>query len=501
MARRKRERGCCKDCYLYVVVGFATLGAILFGCDQGNWAGAIEKQGFTEAFCGTSAECENPETHPPDYTSFLSLGSSLVQLGAFFGAIFLGPPITGRLGRHEAMFTGSLVTIIGVVPMCLTTVQSMFMLTRFCAGVGVGIVTYALPMFISEVSPPEIRGTLGSAFQLLMVMGMIGASLLNTQDWFTYQASFSLPVYPAVIICLGIFCMPDSPRFALMKGMRNHDTEEGSRRAFKALKKLRGSKKKAEAELEDIKRSLEQQEEEAPWSMLWECPSIRKRVLIANGLQWMQQFCGINALLSFGPSMLKSAHLEMDIQVAQFIINCFNLVGTVAMMVVIDKFGRRPLLLVGAGMMFVFMAASAVLAWHMEAKEHSSGLATGLMICLCGYISFFGIGWGGVCWVYPSEIFPMDIKEKAMSTSVGSQWLANFLIAYLVPHQVAAFHLWGTFTFYAVCLLVIFLMVFFLVPETKGVPFEEMDRLFGPRLGAAAVFSDTESDVSGSSVE
>merc|ERR1711972_1153005 len=96
------------------------------------------------------------------------------------------------------------------------------------------------------------------------------------------------------------------------------------------------------------------------------------------------------------------------------------------------------------------------------------------------------------CWVYPSEIFPMDVKEKAMSTSVGSQWLANFLIAFLVPYQVAALNLYGTFIFYSVCLA----LVFFLVPETKGVPMEEMDNLFGARL-AKASSSEGESDESG----
>mmetsp|Transcript_74798 Transcript_74798/g.194555 ORF Transcript_74798/g.194555 Transcript_74798/m.194555 type:complete len:216 (-) Transcript_74798:242-889(-) len=124
-----------------------------------------------------------------------------------------------------------------------------------------------------------------------------------------------------------------------------------------------------------------------------------------------------------------------------------------------------------------------------EAKP-SGGLGVALMVCLCGYILAFGIGWGGVPWVYPSEIFPMDVKEKAMSISVGSQWLANFLIAFLVPQQVSLLGLDGTFFFYAVCLLIIFAIVFFLVPETKGKEIEEMDNLFGARLGADSSSSD-----------
>jgi len=283
---------------------------------------------------------------------------------------------------------------------------------------------------------------------------------------------------------------------------------------------------------------MENEEEEAPWSTLVRDPSVLKRVLIASGLQWMQQFTGINALLSYGPSMLKEAHLQMDAEVAQFIINCFNLVGTIMMMAVIDKFGRRPLMLLGSGMMFVFMVASGIIATMMQrnsghdghfvagtlanetnqtarllaeavegagagsasvAENPDGGLGVALMVCLCGYILAFGVGWGGVPWVYPSEIFPMDVKEKAMSISVGSQWLANFLIAFLVPQQVAFLGLDGTFFFYAACLVVIFAIVFFLVPETKGVPMEEMDNLFGARLGVDQSSSDDSAEPSSES--
>lgn len=521
------------SCFLFVVVAFATVGAILFGLDQGNWAGAIEKPNFIQAFCNDTLpsldpsrewDCEEPELLPEYYKSFLAWGSSLVQLGAFFGAVILGPPIAGNAGRREAMFVGCFITVMGIIPMCFFTMPGLFMASRFLAGVGVGVVTYALPMFIAEVSPPQIRGTLGSAFQLLMVSGMIFASLLNTQPWFGYRASFSLPIYPAVVMCLGIFCFPQSPRFTLVKAYRQGKQAEGEDEALAALTLLRGSKKAAQTELLDLKKTMESEDEEAPWSTLFRDPSIRRRVLIANSLQWMQQFTGINALLSYGPSMLKAAKLEMDIEVAQFIINVVNLGGTIFMMFAIDRYGRRPLMLAGSSIMMVFMCLSAVIAWQMKAYDRelealqSPGLnvsapmlsvgfnmsattvtgaatlepptgpfgirlGTCLMFCLCGYIMAFGIGWGGVCWVYPSEIFPMDVKEKALSTSVGSQWLANFMVAFIVPYQVGALGLSGTFVFYASCLLCISIAVFFLVPETKGLPMEEMDNLFGPRLG------------------
>merc|ERR1740121_2125291 len=152
------------------------------------------------------------------------------------------------------------------------------------------------------------------------------------------------------------------------------------------------------------------------------------------------------------------------------------------MMVLIDRFGRRPLLLIGSGAMFLWMLFAAVIAIQMEVYDNHKGMGTMLMVCLCGYIVSFGIGWGGVCWVYPSEIFPMDVKEKAMSTSVGSQWLANFLIAYLVPLQVNHIGLPGTFAFYSVCLAINFAVVYFFIKETAGRDLDDMDQIFGARL-------------------
>merc|ERR1712136_149598 len=183
---------------------------------------------------------------------------------------------------------------------------------------------------------------------------------------------------------------------------------------------------------------------DASWTALWSVPSIRRRVIVANMLQWLQQFTGVNAILSYGPSIFQSANVPLSALGCAIVTNLCNLGATVFMMLVIDKWGRRTLL---------------------------------LLVCL--YMSAFAISWGGVPWVYPSEIFPMSVKEKAMSTSVFSQWVANFLIAYLVPQQVDWTSVPGTFAFYAVCCAGAFALVCAFVPETKGLLLEEMGRLFG----------------------
>jgi len=477
--------------FVYIVVSFAVIGAILFGLDQGNWAGAIEKDGFMKAFCidhgGSYDECHEPKSHPAWYTNFLSWGSSLLQLGAACGALVISPPIAGRFGRRQAMMIGSLIAICGLIVTVITGNSLVFLVARFALGVGVGIVTYALPMYISEISPPEIRGALGSSFQVMTMGGILLASLLEALPSFGYRASFSLPMYPAIILAGGIMCLPMSPRFAILKGQRQGKVEQGVENARESLKKLLGSEVAADNEISELKASLAAEQEVAPWSVLWSDRSIRKRVVLANLLQWFQQFTGVNAILSFGPTILTAAGIPISVFLAAVMYNACGVIFTIIMALVVDKAGRRKLLMLSTASSFAFMLAAAILALMMETMAGQLGdagkaaLGWGLLACLCGYMASFSMGWGAIPWLYPSEIFPMDVKEKALSTSVCSQWIANFAIAYLVPQQVALMSPSGTFFFYAACLALGFIWVGYCVPETRGLTLEDMDSVFGAR--------------------
>lgn len=412
---------------------------------------------------------------------------------AAIGALLLAPFIAGRFGRRETMFAGSLITIAGVVPCMFFDTYAPFLFARFVIGVGVGQVTYALPMFISEVAPSQIRGILGSMMQLTVVCGVLMASCLNLIKDFPYYMAFSLPMYPAAIVALGIFFFPMSPRFALLKFKRLKQPEEGVQRAKASLTRLRGNEIEADKELLELQVTMEQESKEAPWSTLVSDPSIRRRVVIANMLQWGQQFTGVNAILSYGPSIFHDAGVTMDPLLAGVLVNFCMLAATIGAMMVIDKWGRRILLLLGGAVMFVSLSSAAILAKLINdmpqdldpvkdaaliEKKKTYGLI--LVVAVCVYAMGFG-PWGIIPWVYPSEIFPMDVKEKAMSTSVCSQWTANFLIAFMVVGQVHATGAWGTLAFYSVCLLVVLLYVALCVPEIKGVRVEDMETVFGPR--------------------
>jgi MFS family permease len=215
-------------------------------------------------------------------------------------------------------------------------------------------------------------------------------------------------------------------------------------------------------------------------------------VIIANLLQWGQQFTGVNAILSYGPSIFHDAGVPMDPQLAGVLVNFCMLLATIATMFIIDVYGRRILLLLGGVTMTVSMGVAAVLAKMIDdmdvvadpsLKETQKTYGYALVVAVCIYAIGFG-PWGAVPWVYPSEIFPMDVKEKAMSTSVFSQWFANFLIAWMVVGQVHLWGAWGTMAFYAVCCGLVCVFVAICVPEIKGVRIEDMESVFGARKTA-----------------
>merc|ERR1712193_112877 len=312
----------------------------------------------------------------------------------------------------------------------------------------------------------------------------------------TYSMSFALPVFPAAIVAAGIFFFPMSPRFALLKFKRLQKPDEGVQRAKQSLKRLRGNEVEADKELFELQEALNEESEEAPWSTLFLDKSILRRVLIANLLQWGQQFTGVNAILTQGPAMFIDAGVTFtgdktrDSLIATTMVNATILCSVIAVIFAIDVWGRRFLLLLGGCVMTVSMTVAAVLGKMIHDMEDDPTMTdTKKMYAymLVGAVCCFALGfgpWGAIPWVYPSEIFPMDVKEKAMTTSVFSQWIANFAIAFLVVPQLKYLLTWGTLAFYAVCCAVVVVVVALTVPEIKGVRMEDMESVFGARKTA-----------------
>lgn len=272
-------------------------------------------------------------------------------------------------------------------------------------------------------------------------------------------------------------------------------------RAKASLTRLRGNEIEADKELVELQQALDSEVEEAPFWTLFSDKSIFRRMLICHFLQWGQQFTGINAILGFGPTIFINAGVaftsdtsfegkRQDSLIASVLTNFCLLVSVIVMMMVIDLWGRRFLLLLGGGIMTVSMTVAAVLAKMIhdmeddpstEETRRTYGLM--LVVAVCFYALGFG-PWGAIPWVYPNEIYPMDVKEKAISTSVFSNWVANYIIATVVPLQTDAWDSWGTLLFYAVCCGVLVVVAALIVPEIKGVRIEDMESIFGARKTA-----------------
>eukprot|EP00931_Biecheleriopsis_adriatica_P075445 TRINITY_DN492_c3_g1_i6.p1 TRINITY_DN492_c3_g1~~TRINITY_DN492_c3_g1_i6.p1 ORF type:complete len:497 (+),score=99.95 TRINITY_DN492_c3_g1_i6:72-1562(+) len=479
---------------VYGIVSFATLGAVLFGIDQMNFNGALAKKGFISTFCGADATCGDAVLQPHWYTWFVTLASSFVQLGAAFGALIFGPPVTSHFGRREATLIGCCVTIVGSWVLSEVERHWVFLVARLMVGVGVGIVSLAVPMYNAEVTPPHIRGMLGCLWQVGAFVGVLLAALLNAFEWMSFSQSLFLPAWPAIILGVGILCLPRSPRFALMKGKASGNVQEGEAKAMESLRRLYGSEEAAAAQLEDIQKKMTEQEASAPWSLLWTDTSIRRRIVIACMLQFLQQFTGVNVIIGYGSSTFNSAGVPLTGLVLNVITSaCFNL-GTIIGMPLVDLSGRRQLLMVSAGGCFVCMMPAAIFTFLIEGGHGSIVMGWLLVVCVCGYCTVFAMGFGPIPWLYPSEIYPMQVKEQAISCSVFTQMFFNFVIAFLVPQQIQLMKPSGTFLFYAVFCILAFVYVYFCVPETKGLTLEDMEELFASRSkdGKVTVTESTE---------
>jgi len=292
-------------------------------------------------------------------------------------------------------------------------------------------------------------------------------------DW---RLGMLLPAVPAVIVLVTIYSLPESPRYLLRK--------VGSEETKKTLQKLRQQESVTE-ELNTLEEDVEMEKgnDAAPWSVLYTDPSIRKRVLIAVALQWMQQFSGVNAMISHGPKLFEDLGLlPLDGKTVAWAQSFVNIFGVLLGMMVIDRLGRRILLLQSAIVMFISMMAVAILLNMYHGKDDvSDAVGWVIFVFLIIYMIGFQTAFGPIPWLYPSEIFPMDIKEKALSISVFNQFVATGIIFYIVPPMIDNWQGHSLFYFFSAFLFVSIFIIWFFVPETMGVALEDMDSIFGQR--------------------
>lgn len=399
---------------------------------------------------------------------------SSALIGCIIGGS-VGGYISQGIGRKNGLILAALLFIISAIGAAIpdklnflgSEVICMFMVYRIIGGIGVGLASMLSPMYIAEISPAEIRGRLVSFNQFAIIFGMLVVYFVNyfiakgqPESWIDtigWRWMFASGTIPAFLFFVLLFFVPETPRYLMYK---NKETK-----ALGVLNKVVGNEK-AIVVAAEIKNSLI--EKSAPWLSFGGLV-----VVIGILLSVFQQFVGINVVLYYAPEIFKTLGSGTDSALLQTIlVGAINLSFTVVAIIFVDRFGRRPLQIIGALGMAVSMFGLGMI-FYLQKMGFSA------LICMLLYVASFAMSWGPVTWVLLSEIFPNSIKG-AMSIAVAAQWLANLFISTTFPMMndsswlTSYFHHGFAYWIYAVMGILAAIFMFRLVPETKGKTLEEI---------------------------
>jgi sugar porter (SP) family MFS transporter len=344
---------------------------------------------------------------------------------------------------------------------------------RFFLGLGVGSASALVPSYISESAPTDVRGSLSSLFQLAITLGILIAYLVNAA--FAPVGSWRWPVglafLPALVLLVGMYFLPETPRWLVGK-----DRDEEAR---KVLSRTR-TEEEVEQELQEIRRAEEQEGEQAGYRELL-APWVRPMLVVGVGLAIFQQFVGINTVIYYAPTIIKSTGLaDVASVLATVGIGVVNVLMTIVAIAVIDRVGRKPLLLVGlAGMTVSLVILGAAFAFSGLSGIISWVTLAGLML----YIASFAVSFGPVLWVMLPEIFPLKARGTGTGVSALSNWGANFVVAQAFLPLVAIIGRSAVFWILAGICIVAALFIQFLVPETKGRSLEQIESDLRGKVG------------------
>lgn len=362
-----------------------------------------------------------------------------------------------------------------------------------------------VPLYISEISPPEIRGSLLIFEELSIVIGIVVAFWITygtkdmTSHW-SWQLPFLLQILPGLLLGFGAIFLPYSPRWLASK-----DREDEALNSLAKLRALPKTDPRVQREWMDIIAEarfqagilrerhprLTQRTDYASKIRLeivsWaDClkPGCWRRTLVGAGIMFYQQFSGINALIYYSPTLFGTMGLDSEMQlIMSGVLNVTQLVGVFSSLWTLDRFGRRTILLTGSFLMFVPHLIIAVLVGKFS-HDWPSYTAEGWtsVSFLLFYMLAFGASWGPVPWAMPAEVFPSSLRAKGVAISTCSNWINNFIIGLITPPPVQKTG-FGAYVFFAVFCLLSLVWVWFCVPETNGKTLEEMDEVFNDRSG------------------
>ncbi len=433
--------------FVFLASAISAIGGMLFGYDIGVISGAILF--IKEQFSLSSGMQE--------------IVVSSVLLGCLAGAL-VGGFLADRYGRRKLLLITAVVFILGTIGSALSPDMAWLVAARIVVGAAIGIASFVVPLYISEIAPVALRGKLVTLNQLAITGGIVVSYLIDyafagSQAW---RWMFAMAVIPAAAFGIGLMLIPNSPRWLVSRGQMDQ--------ARAVMKRLRAPEQ-VEGELNEIKHIAEQQK--GHWSELLS-PYLRVAMIVGVGLAIAQQITGINTIIYYGPTIFKFAGMSSASVaiLASVGVGVVNVVMTVVSLQLIDRIGRRPLLLISlAGMTLSLF----VLGLAFSLPQLTGSLGVIAVIVVMTYVGSFAVGMGPIFWLLISEMYPLRIRGRAMSVATVANWGANCIVAltFLTITQVLGKA--PTFWLYGAISIGTWIFSFFLVPETKGKSLEQIE--------------------------
>ena len=461
--------------FIGAIVAVATIGGFLFGYDSGAVNGT--QDGLTKAF----------DLVPGSWSPTNGLGFTVASLliGCFIGAFFAGR-LADLMGRRNTMMLAAALFLAGALVQGSAPSQIIFVIARICGGMAVGAASVLSPAYISEVAPANIRGRLTTVQQIMIITGLTAAFVVNyflaktagvstARFWGGIEAwrwMFLMQAIPAAIFLVALFLIPESPRYLVSKGR--------SEQAQGVLTSLFGGDV-AGAKLAEIRATFSEDHRPRLSDIRGPNGGIRPIVWVGIMLAAFQQFVGINVIFYYGATLWQLAGFtEAQSLAINIISGVVSIAACFLTIAVIDKVGRKPLLLIGSAGMAVtlFVMVYAFSHGSLNAKGDlvlSKDLGTIAVVAANLYVIFFNFSWGPVMWVMLGEMFPNQIRGSALAVSGFVQWFANFLISFSFPVMAAKLGLTISYTFYGACAVISFFLVKSMVHETRGKELEQME--------------------------
>ena len=467
--------------FVIVTCLVAATGGLIFGYDIGISGGVTSMDEFLEKFFpSVYAKEKNSSGKENQYCKFeshlLTLFTSSLYMAALI-ASFVASATTQKFGRKVSMTVGGLVFLVGSVFSGAAMNLTMLIVGRLLLGVGIGFANQSVPVYLSEMAPAKLRGALNIGFQMATTIGIFAANLVNygtaqmkENGW---RVSLALAAVPAIIMTVGSIFLPDTPNSMIQRGKKEE--------AKAILKKIRGTEN-VDDELKDLIEASEASEQAAdPWKSILQRQH-RPQLVITTLIPIFQQLTGINVIMFYAPVLFKTLGFGDDAALMSAVVTgLVNVFATLVSVFTVDRFGRRALFLEGGIQMILSQIGVGVLIYNVFGVggegAFSKGMGNVALALICVYVAAFAWSWGPLGWLVPSEIHPLETRSAGQSINVSVNMFCTFVIGQLFLSMLC-YMKFGLFFFFAGWVVVMTGFVFLFVPETKGTPIEEMNRVW-----------------------